>query len=1476
VKRVFYLVTFAASLPLFTFRFMRSKIYLFRLTGMTNLLRRQLHALCIIAIVSLSSSIGHAQTYYNVSNLSGTSTEGGVTVTVAGFGTATSYNCGLAAPYWTGSAVGGYTWSFSSPVQSVAIHIDAQDAGDDCSFTINGTSYSINASQISSYTPTCFGSGAASAVGGDLVNTGGGDNATYLVITPGYAINSFSMSCLGGGNGVTNDFNFAITASSNTPPSFVNGSTQTLTLCANTATDISTMLDVTDPDNGQTETWSIFTTPTNGIATVAYTTTSTGGTLVPAGLSYAPNPGFSGLDTFSVMVNDGNGGNAATTIYVTVNPTPSAAYAPSPSSVCLGNSVSFTSAAPLCSGDALYFNGSANAAGPVPTLAVNNVTMEAWVKWDGTGGAVQVMLLNGSTTSSGYCLFHNGGQVEVVLGGISIMYSGYYLTPGVWTHLAMTGDASNNWSLYVNGVYTPLSPSSAATGPASSGFYVGSDELGAENFTGSVDNVMVWTTVRTAAQIQSDMMACNVMPQTNLVGYWKFDEGAGTTTADASGHGNTLTLNSAGWVPATGETLSTYAWNFGDGGTAAVASVAHTYTATGTYSTSLIVTNSLGCTATNTANVTVNPNPDPISGTTVVCTGLTTSLGGTPSGGSWSSSNAAQGSVDASGGVVAGISAGTPTISYTLSTGCYAVTTVTVNQTPLLTSLLSTSTCNGVQFNYVGTANTDPGTVYSWSRDSVDGISNAAGEGLDTISETLLNTTPYPVAVTYVYDMSANGCNNSENVVVTVNPTPMLNSGLTAASICDSTLFSYSPSSLTPGTYFSWSRDTIAGIANGSNVGTGNVNETLVNTTAAPVQVNYTYTLYAACSNTQTVSVTVNPLPTLTSALTAAICDSTSFMYTSTSTTSPISFTWSRDSVAGISNSSASGADPINEVLQNTTPDPVAVTYIDTLSAYGCMNTEMITVTVNPKPVLETTLTPPSICDSTLFGYAPSSATMGTAFTWSRAALTGISNPAASDSGNIAEVLMNTTPDSIVVVYVDTLKANGCMNTQNVMVTVYPRPMLSTSLFPAAICDSQVFDYPAASATPATTLAWTRAYVPGILETASGGFNDPFEQLINTTNVNVAAVYVYTLTAYGCSNIQSVTDTVHPLPVLTSALSQSVCSGALFAYAPTSEVTGTTYTWTRAAVAGLTPSTGAGTGHINETLSDSSNTTAITATYHFTLMANGCSHPENISLTVLPRPVMPQITTYPPSSLCSGTMYQNFGTAMQEPAGIEYGWTATNATVWASGQGHQYALVNFDQPGNAEVMLTTTLSGSQCAVTSSYAVNVGSTASPDMQVIYFNGQLICMRNDMDTYQWGYDDATTLDSTLIPGEINFNYFISGLDNVHRYYWVITTKDGCMQKTYYNEPTSVANVNTDGAMDVKVYPNPASAYIDVAVETTVEGKYTADLIDLLGQRINTTTLTDRKGVFDVKELPAGCYMVVTYREGVKIASTRFIKN
>ena len=464
----------------------------------------------------------------------------------------------------------------------------------------------------------------------------------------------------------------------------------------------------------------------------------------------------------------------------------------------------------------------------------------------------------------------------------------------------------------------------------------------------------------------------------------------------------------------------------------------------------------------------------------------------------------------------------------------------------------------------------------------VAGISNTAGSGSGAaITETLVNTTTDPVSVVYAITLTANGCSNTQNVTITINPSPILSSSLTPPARCSNVSTTYTATSATTGVTYTWTRAVVAGISNAAGSGnSATINETIVNTSVNPVNVTYVITITAnGCSNPQNVTVTVNPSPILTSSLTpSAICNNMVFNYTPSSATTGTTFNWSRAAVAGISNVAASGTDNPNETLINTTTAPVSVTYAYTLSANGCSNTQNVVVVVNPTPLLSSSLIPPSRCNNVSTTYTATSATGGTTFTWARAAVAGISNLAGSGStATITETLVNTTTDPVSITYVITLTANVCSNTQNVTVTVNPTPALSSSLTPPARCSNVSTTYTATSATAGASFSWTRAAVAGISNTAGSGSNGTItETLINTTVSTVNVTYIITISANGCSNTQNVTVPVNPNPTLSSILTQSRCNNVSTTYTATSATGGTTFAWTRAAVAGISNVAGGG------------------------------------------------------------------------------------------------------------------------------------------------------------------------------------------------------------------------------------------------------------------------------------------------------------
>ena len=156
-------------------------------------------------------------------------------------------------------------------------------------------------------------------------------------------------------------------------------------------------------------------------------------------------------------------------------------------------------------GGALSLNGS-NAYVQALSLAstqTDNITMSAWVKWNGSTSDHQMILNNGNSATSGYGIFldhGNGDRLSVLAGGVLIMSSQTVLPTGQWMLVTATR-SGGTWSLYVNGssvaitnsTTTPVVPSGATT--------IGAAQGGIENFNGAVDDVRFYNSAMSSSTI---------------------------------------------------------------------------------------------------------------------------------------------------------------------------------------------------------------------------------------------------------------------------------------------------------------------------------------------------------------------------------------------------------------------------------------------------------------------------------------------------------------------------------------------------------------------------------------------------------------------------------------------------------------------------------------------------------------------------------------------------------------------------------------------------------------------------------------------------------------------------------------------------------------------------------------------------------------------------------------------------------------
>ena len=881
-------------------------------------------------------------------------------------------------------------------------------------------------------------------------------------------------------------------------------------------------------------------------------------------------------------------------------------------------------------------------------------------------------------------------------------------------------------------------------------------------------------------------------------------------------------------------------------------------------------TNSCGTdTSNHPIGVILSPNAGTISSTAAsVCrTGtLAMTITGNSATGTWGSDNPGVATITNPAGVVTGVAAGSANITYvvtTLSCGSASATPypITVIDTPVVPAITGSHTiCYGTTAT-LHDAYAGGGTTWGFIGTGGTHIHYVSGTG--TLTPTI---TGFAIGVDTLKFSATNACGTTVvRFVDTVKAQPKAGTIVGATDICAGTT-----TTLTDfGGVFTTSTWTIAG---GTSVTEVSHDSTHFVLQAGPPPGGASLILFTATNScgTKDTTFTINVDTFLTLTPVIALHDTICLGQVDSAFASGGSnagSTWDTYP-AGVVNITSSDSSYAAYTATDT-----GTYYMVYSATNGCGTAYDTSAALYVHPATPTA--------GVIFGYDTAcvlttsqlgDTTAGAAGVWS-------SSDTAIAKVSATGLVTAIAPGTATIMY--TVHGYCVDSTASASFVVIAAPAL-TSPLTATTCDSAAFTYTAIANPASSTFTWVRPAVTGVSNTADSGVTATINENLNdTTNAPVTVLYNFMISAAGCSTPATVIVTVEPTPLLTSAHFDTVCSGVPFTYIQQTNVTGATvnYGWTRPSVAGITPATNHGTGNISETLVNGG-LTALSATYYDTLKiaGTGCSSIDSIKLRLSPAAPAPQITTFPPHDLCSRTYDMNFGAATIPPAGVTYSWSSTGGSVvFATGSTQQYALVNFAVPGTNIVYLNSSLAGFDCPTKDSFIVNVSTSVSDSPEVIYFNNDFVCLRNDEDTYQWGYDDVSTVDSTILTGETNQHYSNANPDLTHKYYWVITTRQGCMQKSYFNDPLAVQNVNNVSVGELNVYPNPTSQNINVEIKSsTFGGNYSVDIRNMLGQKVSEDQLLDHKASINVADLANGIYFVDCYRDGVKVATTRFVKN
>lgn len=182
--------------------------------------------------------------------------------------------------------------------------------------------------------------------------------------------------------------------------------------------------------------------------------------------------------------------------------------------------------------------------------------IEIWLKRAAGVSAVEVVVSKyDSGGAAGYELqLTAAGKAKFVLDNAAGECVGATdVDDGVWNHVACVRDtdpATDDQFIYFNAVQDGTLAENITLVDSGENFSLGKRaDLGTNLYAGKCSDLRLWTTDRSAANIAADYQQRLVGNETNLVGYWKIDEGTGTSLDDLTSNNLNGTFGAAGAAP---------------------------------------------------------------------------------------------------------------------------------------------------------------------------------------------------------------------------------------------------------------------------------------------------------------------------------------------------------------------------------------------------------------------------------------------------------------------------------------------------------------------------------------------------------------------------------------------------------------------------------------------------------------------------------------------------------------------------------------------------------------------------------------------------------------------------------------------------------------------------------------------------------------------------------------------------------------
>ena len=629
---------------------------------------------------------------------------------------------------------------------------------------------------------------------------------------------------------------------------------------------------------------------------------------------------------------------------------------------------------------------------------------------------------------------------------------------------------------------------------------------------------------------------------------------------------------------------------------------------------------------------------------------------------------------------------------------------ISVKPSPNVTVPSNQTVCPGTVISASSFSSTPAGATYTWSNTQTSTGLAASGSGnVPTFTSANSGATTLTSSITVTPTL--NGCvGTASSYDILVKPSPMLVSPANQT-VCDGASTSAINLSSSPaGASFSWANSNIAtGLATSGSGNIASFIATNTGSTAINSTITITPTLNSCVGANGSITITVNPKPTVNPPSNQSICDGTTVSAPLlTSIPTGATYTWNNSNTSIGLAASGSGTVP-TFVANNPLPTGITGTISITPTLNGCVgNVSTYTITVDAKPVAVLPANQ-TVCDGqSISASAFSSNPPGANYTWTNSNTSiGI---AGSGSGNLPTFTATnpgfTQQISTITVVPALGGCSGSASSYTLTVNPKPTPILPSNM---GVCEGASVSQTTLSSNPTgATFSWTNNNT-SIGLAASGNGNVP--SFISTTS-GTALVSV-TASLAGCVGpAQNYTITVSPKPQVTLPSNQQVCNGDVVAAGIfSSNPAGASYTWTNS-----NSSIGLAASGSNATPAFSafnSGTSSVNSTISVVPILNGCSgNAQDYTITVKPSP----LANVPSNqAICDGANVPtiNFSST---PSGASFTWVNSNTAIGlgASGTGSIASFPATNSGASTQIStitVTPTLDGCS-GNTSSFSIDV--------------------------------------------------------------------------------------------------------------------------------------------------------------------------